>query len=291
MTVRWIITAVIAALLLIGQTPSVPQTQEDGITQTPAVQVQEKSTPETDEAQSEALTAQEAENIALAHAGLTEVTQLRSAFDRDEKLPHWDVEFRDGDWEYDYEIDSTGAILKWDKEYDPPENVPTAPQTAQTEPVTPSEPAQAETLSAQEAENIALAHAGLAEVTQLRSAFDRDEKLPHWDVEFRDGDWEYEYEIDSTGTILKWDKEYDPPETVPATSDKAELLTAQEAKTAALAHAKLAENQVTGLRAELDLEDGKAVYEVEFTADGWEYSYEIHGETGKILSWDKELDD
>jgi len=39
------------------------------------------------------------------------------------------------------------------------------------------------------------------------------------------------------------------------------------------------------------VDDGIPEYSVEFRHDGWEYDYEIHAQTGKILDWDKERDD
>ena len=68
-------------------------------------------------------------------------------------------------------------------------------------------------------------------------------------------------------------------------------LTKEEAKTIALNHAGLQESQVKGLRAEYDGDDRVPEWEVEFYADGLEYDYEIHAETGEIRSWDKERDD
>ena len=68
-------------------------------------------------------------------------------------------------------------------------------------------------------------------------------------------------------------------------------ISAAEAKSIALAHAGLTEAQVKGLRAEYDRDDGRPEYDVEFRVGSMEYEYEIHAETGKILSWDKEIDD
>lgn len=65
------------------------------------------------------LTAEEAEAIALADAGLTleQVTRLHSEYDVDHKTPEYDVEFHHGGYEYDYEIHAeTGAILHKEKE-------------------------------------------------------------------------------------------------------------------------------------------------------------------------------
>ena len=68
-------------------------------------------------------------------------------------------------------------------------------------------------------------------------------------------------------------------------------LTKEESIAVALAHAGLSESQVTRLKAEFDYDDGRPEYDVEFRYNGWEYEYEIHAESGKILSYDKERDD
>ena len=153
-----------------------------------------------------------------------------------------------------------------------------------------------ETLTQAEVEAIALEHAGLTreEVTGLRSEYDVERGTPEWDVDFRSGDWEYDYEVNAkTGEVLKSEKEYDPVKPAPAVKEEkpAAKRTAEEAKAAALKHAGLTASQVKGLRAEYDVDDGVPEWEVEFYADGMEYDYEIHAETGKIRSWDKERDD
>ena len=66
------------------------------------------------------------------------------------------------------------------------------------------------------------------------------------------------------------------------------MLTAQQAKEIALAHAGLTADQVRLLRADFDIERGVPKFEVEFTHDRWEYEYDIHAETGKILSFEKD---
>lgn len=168
----------------------------------------------------------------------------------------------------------------------------------------------AKALSAEEAKAIALNHAGLteADVIHLRSEYDMERGKPEWDIDFRSGDWEYDYEINAeTGEILKSEKEYDPvnkpareekpAQTKPVeqrpaeTKPTEETLTAEEAKAIALKHAGMTAEQVKGLRAEYDMDDGVAEWEVEFYADGMEYDYEIHAIKGNILSWDKERDD
>ncbi|MDO4808190.1 MAG: PepSY domain-containing protein [Coriobacteriales bacterium] len=65
----------------------------------------------------------------------------------------------------------------------------------------------------------------------------------------------------------------------------------EAAKTAALTHASVAQADAIGLKAELDLDDGAAHYDVEFTAGGVEYDYNIDAFTGDVLSYESEVDD
>ena len=65
------------------------------------------------------------------------------------------------------------------------------------------------------------------------------------------------------------------------------ILTLEEAKAKALAHAGLKADQVTFTEAKLDWDDGKQVYDIEFyTADFKEYDYEIDAKTGEVLEVD-----
>jgi uncharacterized membrane protein YkoI len=68
-------------------------------------------------------------------------------------------------------------------------------------------------------------------------------------------------------------------------------LTADEALAIALNHAGLTESRIRRLERELDREKGRSEWDIEFICDGFEYSYEIHAETGAILDWDQDRDD
>lgn len=68
------------------------------------------------------------------------------------------------------------------------------------------------------------------------------------------------------------------------------IIPKESAEDIALNHASLTREQVSRLRTEYEIDDGVPRYTVEFHSDGWEYEYEIHGETGKILSYDKDFD-
>jgi len=68
-------------------------------------------------------------------------------------------------------------------------------------------------------------------------------------------------------------------------------ITAEKAKSLALADAGVAAADALILKASLDWEDGKAVYEVEFCAGNKEYDYELDAVTGKVLKKDFDCDD
>lgn len=63
-------------------------------------------------------------------------------------------------------------------------------------------------------------------------------------------------------------------------------ITKDEAKNIALDHAGVDSKDAVFVKAELDRDDGRLIYEVEFYAGNIEYDYEIEVSTGKVLSWD-----
>lgn len=65
------------------------------------------------------LTPEEVQAIALEHAGLTagEVSFLRADPEFDDRVPHYDVDFQEGRWEYEYEIHAeTGEVLSFERD-------------------------------------------------------------------------------------------------------------------------------------------------------------------------------
>lgn len=65
-------------------------------------------------------------------------------------------------------------------------------------------------------------------------------------------------------------------------------VTKEKAEQIALDYLGLAKNQVTRLHTEYEIDDGTGHYDVQFRSGDWEYEFEIHAETGKILSCDKD---
>lgn len=65
------------------------------------------------------LTAEEAQQIALTHAGLTAdaVSELRAVYEIDDGRGEFEVHFRNGDYDYDYDIDAvTGQVISYDRD-------------------------------------------------------------------------------------------------------------------------------------------------------------------------------
>ena len=130
-----------------------------------------------------------------------------------------------------------------------------------------------------------------------------DESPAHYEVELHTQWGEFEYLVDAyTGKVLSGQK--DLPTTVsaqneavkpsgqkPAPSGAAQDIGYAKAKSIALNHAGVSESKAYDMDIELDEEDGKLVYEVEFKSGGMEYDYEIDAATGTILQQEAEKDD
>lgn len=67
-------------------------------------------------------------------------------------------------------------------------------------------------------------------------------------------------------------------------------ITPKEAKESALRHAGLDETQISGLDTDLDRDNGRLIYEVDFNSGNTEYDYDIDAETGEVISADKSKD-
>ena len=148
-------------------------------------------------------------------------------------------------------------------------------------------------------------YAGTAALDSVTAEVDPelDESPAHYEVELHTQWGEFEYLVDAyTGKVLSGQK--DLPTTVsaqneaarpsgqkPAPSGTAQDIGYAKAKSIALNHAGVSESKAYDMDIELDEEDGKLVYEVEFKSGGMEYDYEIDAATGTILQQEAEKDD
>ena len=130
-----------------------------------------------------------------------------------------------------------------------------------------------------------------------------DESPAHYEVELHTAWGEFEYLVDAyTGKVLSGQKNLltaastpnettKPSDQKPDPSGTAQDIGHAKAKSIALNHAGVSENEAYDMEIELDDEDGTLVYAVEFKSGGMEYSYEINAATGAILKHEAEIDD
>ncbi len=154
-------------------------------------------------AASNRITLEEAKKVALDDAKLTatDVTFTKAKLDYDDGRAVYDIEFYSGVKEYDYEIDAaTGRILEKDIGINDDVNAPSEGQGSQTY------------ITAEQAKAAALSAAGFSasEVRGLKAEFDFDDGRAVYEVEFKKGIFEYDYDIDAvSGKVLKAEKEAD----------------------------------------------------------------------------------
>ena len=148
-------------------------------------------------------------------------------------------------------------------------------------------------------------YAGTTAVDSVTAEVDPelDESPAHYEVELQTACCEFEYLVDAyTGKVLSGQKDLlaavsasnemaKPTAKKPVPPEAAQSIGYAKAKSIALNHAGVSENEAYDMEIELDDEDGTLVYEVEFKSGGMEYSYEINAATGAILKHETEIDD
>ena len=144
------------------------------------------------------------------YAGTTAVDSVTAEVDSelDESPAHYEVEIKSQSGEeFEYKLDAyTGAILESKRE------VEDGTETPAVQPSRPEPPAAVQDIGYTKAKSIALDHAGVSE----SKAYDMDIELDDedgtlvYEVEFKSGNMEYDYEIDAaSGAILKHETELD----------------------------------------------------------------------------------
>ena len=158
-------------------------------------------------------------------------------------------------------------------------------------------------ISRTEAKTTALNHAKVSasKITNYEIELDREKNGVFYEVEFDANGYEYDYKINAkTGTIVKSEKKviktktttktaYSKTTTSKTTTAKTTTayITKDKAKVAALKHAGLKASQITGYKIELEKEKNNVIYDIEFTANGYKYDYDINAVTGKVIKVEK----
>lgn len=251
-----------------------------------------------------------AKEIAFEHAGIveTDVYGLEVEMDYERGVMVYEVDFASGGYEYDYDVNATsGEIVRNDRETDDDycytgsrTNINAGADTAAKQenvsaPVTP-----ADYITPEQAKEAALNHAGVTADTvfDYKCEFDYDDGRAEYEIDFESGEYDYDYDIDAvTGDIVKNNKEYDLENLVEngisntSADGTTEYITAEEAKSIALSHAGVHENNVFDYDCEFDNEKGRAVYEIDFESMNYEHDYDIDAVTGEIIKSEKEFND
>lgn len=252
------------------------------------------------------ISAHKAKSIALTDAGVSESSALglRVKQDWDDGVAIYEVEFRYNGAEYEYDIRSSdGSILKSERDDDNDYYYTASPS------------ASGSLVGEAAAQSAALTHAGVKEsdTSYLSCHLEYDDgRVECYEVEFQAGTTQYEYEIGPYDGAV-WKAERETRAAVPAsgtttgtsgntvgssagnssgaTSGSSSLISAEAAKSAALAHAGVSASNVYEFKCELDRDDGVSRYEVEFKSGGMEYEYEIDAYTGAVLKAEQDRDD
>lgn len=154
-----------------------------------------------------------------------------------------------------------------------------------------SQSGSSDVISSSRAREIALDDAGVKESDArfVRVDLDWEDGRLQYEVEFYSGNKEYDYDINAvTGDIL--DRDYDIEGYTIPSDGSADYIGKEKAKEIALDDAGVRESEVRFVRVELDWDDGRPEYEVEFYSDTTEYDYDIDAVTGDIRSVDHDAE-
>ena len=226
-------------------------------------------------------------DIALSDAGLKEnqVNDLTAKYRTENGLSFYTVTFTSGSYTYEYRLNAVdGSILQADRN--------AVMQETETGTTTESQTTTTKKITKAKAKSIALKHAGVSasKATFVKAKLDYEDGRRVYEIEFYSGNTEYDYEIlASSGEILSFDKDIEGY-SIPKESTSSKRITKAKAKSIALKHAGVSASKTTFVKAKLDYEDGRRVYEIEFYSGNTEYDYEILASNGKIISYDKDIE-
>lgn len=147
----------------------------------------------------------EAREAAFSHAGVAadQVQVVSFGLGEIGGVSYYDIEFVSETTKYDYKLNAnTGEIVGFKSKQRP---------EGRTKGYSMDEDSRAQ-ITPDDAKRIALEHAGVSpgSIHKLQIKRDHEHGRSIYEVEFKSGGYEYEYDIDaSTGSIIKWHREWD----------------------------------------------------------------------------------
>lgn len=251
---------------------------------------------------------EKAKETAFSHAGVTDennVSKLEIEMDYEHGIMIYEVSFLYNGNKYNYDINAnTGEITE-------AKSNPAGDKEKAEEEKNKSESGTDETgnavISADEAKELAFSHAGVAaeqDIAGLEIERGKENGKTVYEIEFSYKSYEYEYEIDAaTGEIIEFERNSskeknqsvsksdnsDPINIHKKLTDTAEDIGEETAKELALSFAQLNADEISNYKIErYEKEEDIPIYKIKFSADGYQYSYDINALTGEILKYDKQ---
>lgn len=154
-------------------------------------------------------------------------------------------------------------------------------------------------INLEQAKEIALKHANLTsdQIKFTKSEYDDDNGIYKYEIEFYENGIEYDYDVDAiSGEIIGFDYEMKDSTITQDNvvtdnlSNNGSIITLNQAKEVALKHANLTSDQVRFTKYKYDFYNGIEKYELEFSANGQEYDYDINAASGEIIAFESEVD-
>lgn len=269
---------------------------------------------------SPAVTLEEAQAIALDDAGLAwEQVELTGAeLGAEQGMPLYQIKFHADNTEYTYQINAqTGRVYSKrtvvyaaqapgespapaqspapDAQASRPPAASAPPSAPASTPGPTQQPSGQGYMDLEAAKAAALSDAGVdaSQAMFTRTRMEREDGVTVYELEFRTSTHEYEYEINAaTGAVHSRSVEAlaGGHHSQPQPSPGAALVGLDAAKSAALTHAGCSADEVTFTKAELDYDNGRTVYDIEFRKGRAEYEYKIDAAAGGVLEYDWDLD-
>ena len=168
--------------------------------------------------------------------------------------------------------------------------------------IDPTDIGNREVLAIDAIRQIALNHSKLTQDDAVFDITELDDDAETYYVEVSDGTQSISYTIDAhSGKILNTDAKdvvTQKDDTITPTQNSQsnqtgdkKRLTKDQAIVFALKDAGLSRNDVTIKEVELDRDDGRLLYEIEFYSKNKEYDYDIDAYTGEVLKKDFDIED
>ena len=235
---------------------------------------------------------------ALSYMGISQADARKIEVDAelDEWQPCYEVEVEMTSGEYECAVDAyTGEILWGDKPHggtgtntstSTGANTGTGTNTSTGTNTGTNTGTSSGDIGEEKAKSIAYADAGISESSATNVKVERDWDDGRWEyeIEFWNGSTEYDYKISGAdGSVLERESK-----THAVSIDS--MITAAQARDAALAHAGLSASDVWDLDVSEELDKRTPYYEVEFKSGGVEYDYEIDAANGSVLRYNQERD-